>query len=59
MRERTKRDVHSFTVGRTLNKNMAEVGNKRLKGRRRGRKIKMQIRKIKKKAEEEQKRRNW
>jgi hypothetical protein len=31
---------------------MAEVRGKRIKGRKRGRKIKMQIRKIKKKAEE-------
>jgi len=46
-------------VGRTLEENVAEVRGKRIKGRRRGRKIKMQIRKIKKKAVEEKKRGNW
>jgi hypothetical protein len=58
MRERTKRDVYYFIVGRTLKKKMVEVRGKRINGRRRGRKIKIQIRNIKEKAEEEKKRRN-
>jgi len=48
--ERTKRDVYSLIVGRTLKKNMAEVRGKRIKGRRRDRKIRTQIRKIKKES---------
>jgi hypothetical protein len=59
MRERTKRDVYCFVVGRNLKKNMAEVRGKRIKGRRSGRKIKMHIKKIKEKAEEQKRRRNW
>jgi len=48
-----------FYCGPNSEEKLRGSGGKRIKERRRGRKIKMQIRKIKKKAEEEKKRRNW